>query len=286
MTNGDLFHVPLPYADVIGDPISQSKSPIIHGFWLKKLGLRAEYRAVRVRADGLAAYLAKRRLDPDWQGCNVTIPHKQAVLGLIDAPLRTAQRIGAANCVYRSRSGLSGENSDIDGVREALDIAGAERDPGAVCLIGAGGAARAAMHALDTAGVEDLRILVRRPERGQELADHFGMKARIFRFVDAAGAMAGANTVINASPLGMAGQARMPATMLEGLAAAAPDALVFDMVYAPLETDLLATARGLGMRAVDGLTMLIGQADLAFTLFFNAPAPREHDAELRALLSA
>jgi shikimate dehydrogenase len=286
VTSGDLFHVPLPYAEVIGDPIAQAKSPIIHGFWLKKLGLRAEYRATRVRVDGLATYLAKRRLDPDWQGCNVTIPHKQAVLGLIDAPLRTAKRIGAANCLYRSRTGLSGENSDIDGVREALDMGSEERDPGRTCLIGAGGAARAALHALDTAGVEDLRILVRRPERAQELLDHFGMNARIFRFVEAAEAMAGANTVINASPLGMTGQARMPATMLEGLATAAPDALVFDMVYAPLETDLLAAARALGQRPVDGLTMLIGQADLAFTLFFHAPAPREHDAELRALLTS
>ena len=139
MTNGDLFHLPMPYAEVIGDPISQSKSPIIHGFWLKKLGLRGEYRAVRVRADGLAAYLEKRRADPDWQGCNVTIPHKQAVLEVIDAPLRTAKRVGAANCLYRSRRGISGENSDIDGVREALAISSEERDPGAVCLIGAGG---------------------------------------------------------------------------------------------------------------------------------------------------
>ncbi len=286
MTTGDLFHVPLPYAEVIGDPVSQSKSPLIHGFWLKKLGMRGEYRATRVRANGLADYLAKRRLDPDWQGCNVTIPHKQAVIDLIEAPLRTAKRIGAANCLYRSRSGLSGENSDIEGVREALDMTNEERDPGVTCLIGAGGAARAALHALDAAGVVDMRLLVRRPERGQELLDHFGMRGSIHRFVDAATAMAGANTIINASPLGMAGQARMPASILEGLAHAAPDALVFDMVYAPLETDLLATARANGQRAVDGLTMLIGQADLAFTLFFHAPAPREHDAELRALLTA
>ncbi|MBC7519759.1 MAG: shikimate dehydrogenase [Sandarakinorhabdus sp.] len=278
--------MPLPYAEVIGDPVTQSKSPLIHGFWLKKLGLRGDYRATRVRANGLADYLAKRRTDPDWRGCNVTIPHKQAVIELIDAPLRTAVRIGAANCIYRNRNGLSGENSDIDGVREALAITSEERDPGITCLIGAGGAARAAMQALDSAGVEDLRLLVRRPERGQELLDHFGMAGKIHRFVDAAEAMAGAHTIINASPLGMTGQGRMPASMLEGLDAAAPGALVFDMVYAPLETDLLVAARARGLRPVDGLTMLIGQADLAFTLFFHAPAPREHDAELRALLTA
>ncbi|MFZ4689454.1 MAG: shikimate dehydrogenase family protein [Polymorphobacter sp.] len=286
MKTGDLFEAPTPYAEVIGDPISQSKSPLIHGFWLQKLNLRAEYRATRVRVDGLATYLEKRRADPDWRGCNVTIPHKAAILSLIDAPLRTAQRIGAANCVYRTRNGFSAENSDFDGIREALDISSEQRDPGVTCLIGAGGAARAALHALDTAGVADLRILVRRPERAQELLDHFRMRGRILRFVDAAEAMAGADTIINASPLGMTGQARMPASMLEGLVAARPDALVFDMVYAPLETELLAMARANGQRPVDGLTMLIGQADLAFTLFFHVPAPREHDAELRALLTA
>ncbi len=276
----------MPYAEVIGDPIYQSKSPLIHGFWLEKLGIRAQYRATRVRADELADYFEQRRADPAWRGCNVTIPHKQSVIALIDSPLRTAQRVGAANCVYRTRHGLSGENSDIDGVLESLDSTSAQRDPGITCLIGAGGAARAALYALQSTGVRDLRILVRRPERARELIEHFGINASIHRFVDARVAMADANTIINASPLGLTGQARMPAAMLDALAASAPDALVFDMVYMPLETALLAEARGLGRRAVDGLTMLIGQADPAFNLFFHAQAPRQHDAELRALLTA
>ncbi len=286
MTTGDLFHDPLPYAEVIGDPIYQSKSPLIHGFWLGKLGLKAEYRATRVRADGLAAYLEKRRADADWRGCNVTIPHKQDMLRHIDLPLPTARRVGAVNCVYRNRNGLSGENSDIDGIREALDMPVAERDPGITCLIGAGGAARAALHVLDSAGTHDIRILVRRPERAEALLAEFGMSARIHRFADAAEAFANADTIINASPLGMAGQQRMPVAMLEALSGSQTDALVFDMVYLPLETELLSTARRLGRRPVDGLTMLIGQAELAFNLFFHAQAPREHDAELRALLTA
>lgn len=286
MTTGDLFHEPLPYAEVIGDPIYQSKSPLIHGFWLRKLGLKADYRATRVRADGLAAYLEKRRTDTDWRGCNVTIPHKQDMVRHIDLPLPTARRVGAVNCVYRNRNGLSGENSDIDGIREALDMPIAERDPGSTCLIGAGGAARAALHVLDSAGTHDIRILVRRPERAEALLAEFGMSARIYRFADAEAAFANADTIINASPLGMAGQQRMPVAMLEALSASQPDALVFDMVYLPLETELLSTARRLGRRPVDGLTMLIGQAELAFNLFFHAQAPREHDAELRALLTA
>ncbi len=286
MTIGDLFHDPLPYAEVIGDPIYQSKSPLIHGFWLEKLGLNAEYRATRVRADGLAAHLEKRRADPDWRGCNVTIPHKQDILAKIDFPLPTARRVGAVNCVYRNRNGLSGENSDIDGVREALDMPVGERDPGSTCLIGAGGAARAAVHVLGSVGASDIRILVRRPERAEALLADFDMTARIHRFAEAQSAFAGADTIINASPLGMAGQQRMPVAMLEALGLTAPNALVFDMVYLPLETELLAAARALGRCPVDGLTMLIGQAELAFNLFFHAQAPREHDAELRALLTA
>jgi shikimate dehydrogenase len=280
----DLFA--LPYAEVIGDPIYQSKSPIIHNFWLAKLGIEAEYRAVRVRANGLEAYLEARRGDRAWRGCNVTIPHKQNVLPLLDAPLRTAQRVGAVNCVYRARTGLDGENSDVEGIMEAIDVVALDRDPGITCLIGAGGAARAALHALELAGAREVRVIVRRPERAEAMLAGFALTARIHRFVEASEALAGADTVINASPLGMAGQPSIPAALREALILASPQALVFDMVYAPLETELLAAARALGQRPVDGLTMLIGQADLAFNLFFQAQAPRKHDAELRALLTA
>ena len=274
----------MPYAEVIGDPIYQSKSPLIHNFWLSKLGLRGEYRATRVKAEGLRDFLTGRRDDPAWRGCNVTIPHKTAALGLADAALRTAERAGAANCLYRTARGLVGENSDVEGVLESLDAG--QREAGIVCLVGAGGAARAALHALDNAGMTELRILARKPERGQELLDHFGLSGSVHRFLYAATALRGADTVINASPLGMTGQQRMPTDIVDGLQWTADDALVFDMVYLPLETELLAAARHLGRTAVDGLTMLIGQADLAFQLFFHVPAPRQFDAELRALLTA
>lgn len=275
-----------PYAEVIGDPIYQSKSPLIHNFWLAKSGIRGDYRAIRVRADGLARYLADRRDDPAWRGCNVTIPHKIAAIELVDSALRTAQKVGAANCIYRSAKGLIGENSDVEGVLESIDAVSGQRDAGITCLIGAGGAARAALHALDIAGLRELHIVVRRAERGQELLDSFGLAGTVHKFDDAAAAMHGADTIINASPLGMIGQARMPPEVLDALPSVDPAALVFDMVYAPLETQLLTAAAAHGLRTVDGLTMLIGQADLAFQLFFQAPAPRQHDAELRALLTA
>lgn len=278
-----------PYAEVIGDPIYQSKSPLIHGFWLQKQGIDADYRATRVRADDLAAYLADRRIDPLWRGCNVTIPHKQTALSLVDAPLRTAAKVGAVNCIYRGRStllgaSLGGENSDVEGVREALDLA--NREPGITCMIGAGGAARAALHALDLAGVDELRLLARRPEQAQALLDDMGLAGSVHRLGHASAALSDAATIINASPMGMTGKQRMDPAILDGLVVTRPDALVFDMVYAPLQTELLARARALGRHAVDGLTMLIGQADLAFGLFFNAAAPRAFDAELRSLLTA
>ncbi len=274
-----------PYAEVIGDPIYQSKSPLIHNFWLEKLGIRGEYRATRVRSDGLARYLEQRRDDPAWRGCNVTIPHKVSALDLVDSALRTAKKVGATNCIYRSGKGLIGENSDVEGVLESIDATEAQRDAGITCLIGAGGAARAALHALDIAGLRELRIVVRRLERGQELLDAFGVSGTVYKFNHAEAAMRGVDTVINASPLGMAGQARMPPEVLDSLALTDAGALVFDMVYAPLETQLLAEARAHGRSAVDGLTMLIGQADLAFQLFFQNAAPRQFDAELRALLT-
>jgi shikimate dehydrogenase len=275
-----------PYAEVIGDPIFQSKSPLIHNFWLDKLDLDAEYRATRVRADSLNAYLAQRKVDPAWRGCNVTIPHKQAAIVLVAGALRSARQVGAANIVYPSAKGLMGANSDVDGVLESLDAVSLQRDAGSTVLIGAGGAARAALYALDVAGLRDLRILARRPARAEELLDRFGMAAAVLPFDDADVALRGANTLINASPLGMTGQPRMPASVLEAMPLTAADALVFDMVYAPLETQFLGAARHHGRRAVDGLTMLIGQADLSFQMFFQAVAPRQHDAELRALLMA
>lgn len=276
----------MPYAEVIGDPIAQSKSPLIHNFWLEKLDLAAEYRAVRVRADGLNAYLATRKIDPAWRGCNVTIPHKQSVIVPLAGVLRSAKQVGAANIVYPSAKGLMGANSDVDGVLESLDAVSLHRDAGITCLIGAGGAARAALYALEVAGMRDLRLLARRPERAQQLLDRFGLAASIHGFDDAEAALRNCNTVINASPLGMTGQPHMPSQVCDAIAHTAADALVLDMVYAPLETALLARAAAEGRRPVDGLTMLIGQADLSFQLFFQAQPPRQFDAELRAILTA
>ena len=242
------------YAGVIGNPIAHSKSPAIHRFWLKKLGLDGDYKATLVTE--LDAYFESRRGDPDWRGCNVTAPHKEAVIPLLDE----ASPIGAVNCIVREGGRLLGLNTDVEGIVEA--VAGAARAK--VVLIGAGGAAKAARAALADAG--EIVSITRQNIEKTEL-------------------ISGATLIINATPLGMAHAGPMPAKLLAALSSAAPGATVLDMVYEPLETPLLQAARAAGLRTVDGLAMLIGQARRAFRLFFGAEPPAEHDAELRLLLS-
>jgi len=274
-----------PYAEVIGDPILHSKSPLIHGFWLEKLGIDAEYRACHVRPEELQDYFARRRGDAEWRGCNVTIPHKQEVGQLLDGMDSKARAIGAVNTVYRAEEArLSGTNTDVDGVAEAiagLDLKGQE-----VTVIGAGGAARAAFVLLAKSDCASVHVLARNPEKAVKVADACGLFAAGHVLAPDTPALCESILLINATQLGMTGQERMPSFILSQLDELAEGALVFDMVYAPLETDLLAAARRKGIQTSDGLVMLIGQAAVAFEKFFGQPAPREHDAELRALLTA
>ena len=274
-----------PYAEVIGDPISHSKSPRIHGFWLHELGIEADFRACHVRSDELAGYFAGRRKDPLWRGCNVTLPHKEAIAPLLDRIGPRAQAIGAINTVYRDGEGaLIGANTDVDGVADAItgiDLAGR-----VVCVIGAGGAARAAFALLAERGCAEVRVLARNADKARRVAAECGIDARPISFEEPHVALEGAGLLINATQLGMSGQDQMPGNLLSSLAAMAPDGLVFDMVYAPLETQLLASARAVGLKTSDGLVMLVGQAATAFERFFGQPAARESDAKLRDMLTS
>jgi shikimate dehydrogenase len=281
------------YAEVIGDPIVQSKSPAIHGFWLGKLGLDAEYRACHVRSQALADYFSARRSDSAWRGCNITMPHKQAAIPLLDRIHPVARRIGAVNTVVRNPAGqLVGYNTDAAGFLEPLQPLLAPTHLFRMArIIGAGGAARAIVVALADQGFT-LVLAARDPAKAQalltELAPrgehhavalaHFA-SATDFAFDDREGLL---DLVINASPLGMAGQ---PALAFD-FSHAPPGSLVYDIVTNPLVTPLLAEARARDLPTVDGLAMLIGQAAAAFERFFGAAAPREHDADLRGLLTA
>lgn len=267
-----------PYAEVIGDPIAHSKSPVIHGFWLDALGIEADYRVRHVKPEDLAAYFAARGDDPAWRGCNITVPHKAAALDQVEDRGGIRASIGAINTVIRAEDGaLVGTNTDAGGFY--APIAGMELEGAHVALVGAGGAARAILFALSKLGVGRVTILNRNVLKAAGLLAAFGLKGDA---VPLDAPLPPAALLVNASSLGMAGQ---PPLDLD-LAPLPDDALVYDAVYAPLETDLLAQARHRDLATVDGLEMLVAQAALAFELFFGAEPPRDRDDELRALLTS
>jgi shikimate dehydrogenase len=260
----------IPYAEVIGDPIAHSKSPLIHKFWLEKLGMEGDYRAVRVAADALPAYLESRRSDRDWRGCNVTMPHKERIMPFLDTVTRDATRIGAVNVIRKGKDGrLHGRNTDLQGVCRSLDnliAAGAH-----VVLIGAGGAGRAAARALEANATGEVTVINRSIERGQKLLRDFHLAGR----ATADTIVPSAHLVINAAP-------PYACFSLESLGFGA---VVFDMVYDPPEGAILKEARSRGLRVVDGFTMLIHQAGEAFSAFFKMARPTGSDTELREVLT-
>lgn len=270
-----------PWAEVIGDPVTQSKSPAIHRFWLAGLGLPGAFHATRVTPARLPAFIAARRSEPGWRGCSVTIPHKQAVIAHLDGLAAAARSVGAVNCIHRDGDRLVGANTDVDGVMAAIDLHRATlRRP---VLIGAGGAARAALAALRARGVKELAIVARDRAAAARLAGAFGLSARAFSLDESDRALAGADFVIQATPLGMQAMPPVPAVLLDALAGLAAGAVVFDMVYAPLETELLRRAGALSLRRVNGLVMLVGQARAAFRLLFGAEAPPDEAALMARL---
>jgi shikimate dehydrogenase len=268
----------IPYADVIGDPIAQSKSPLIHKFWLERLAITADYRACHVTPSELPEYIEQRRADPLWRGCNVTLPHKIAMLDLVADPGGVREKIGAMNTIVRQEDGdLMGTNTDAAGF--LAPIADTDWSGKHAIIIGAGGAARAVIFALKQAGIGEITIVARSGLKATGLLMQASAKGSVLP-MDAR--LPEAVLLINASPLGMTGKPPLEVN-LDSL----PDgALVYDLVYAPLETGLLRTAKKRNLATVDGLDMLIGQAALAFELFFGATPPMEHDAELRNLLIA
>lgn len=273
-----MTEAPLPYAEVIGDPIAHSKSPLIHKFWLEKLGIDAEYRKTRISPEDLPKWLQQRRSDPLWRGANLTIPHKEKILPLVDDPEGLAASVGAMNIVVPGVQGRPcGFNSDVDGFAEPLDNVDLKGKSAA--LYGAGGAARAILFALMQMGIAHVTILNRSQDRAQALLDQIGMAGQVLPLL---APLPSVELVVNSTALGMLGYD----SLRPDLSALPSEAIIYDIVYAPLETELLLEANSRGLRTLDGLNMLIGQASRAFHLFFGAEAPRDHDFELRALLAA
>jgi shikimate dehydrogenase len=266
------------FAEVIGHPISHSKSPLIHRYWLDQLGIVADYRARDILPENLGAYFADMASDANWRGCNITIPHKVAALDFVTDPGDVRGSIGAINTVFRNDKGaLVGTNTDAGGFFGPiadLPLAGES-----AIVIGAGGAARAVLFALAQADIGEVIILARNPLKAAGLLAHFGLKGRVLP-LDAA--LPEAALLANASPLGMKGQEPLDLD----LSSLPEHALVYDLVYAPIETALLKAARARELETVDGLEMLVGQAAIAFELFFGAPPPQDGEDILRAKLLA
>lgn len=254
-------------AGVIGWPVAHSLSPVMMEAWLEAAGISASYQRIPARPEELKACIARLRAD-GYAGVNITLPHKEAALALADEASDAARAVGAANLLVLGGGTVLADNSDVIGVRAALDEAGWQADDRPAVLVGAGGAARAALYVLGLAGVP-VRIVNRNVARAGALVAAMECKAQIVALEEAGRALDGVGLIINATSLGMAGQ---PPLELP-LAGLASDAVVFDMVYTPLETPLLAAARSAGHTAIDGLSMLIGQARPAFEAFFGVPPP-------------
>ena len=264
-------------AGVMGFPIAHSLSPLLHRHWLSLHGIGGEYVPLAVKPEQLGAALhALPALG--FRGVNLTLPHKEAALALLKDVDAAARAIGAVNLVVVDDGGqLQGRNTDAFGFQKHLEESlrrlnpeGGGRLPvGPAVICGAGGAARAVLYALRQGGVEDIRILNRgnaRAETLRALAPHL----KIFSYAEAGKAFADAAMLINATSAGMIGQ---PALALP-LAALPSQAIVYDLVYRPLETQLLKEARARGLRTIDGLGMLLWQAAPSFAAFFGeSPIP-------------
>ncbi|MEY4238188.1 MAG: hypothetical protein RL339_789 [Pseudomonadota bacterium] len=278
-----------PYAEVIGDPIAQSKSPAIHGFWLGQVGIAAEYRRCHVTADGLASYLAERRGDVMWRGCNVTMPHKQAIMPLLDRIDPEAERIGAVNTVVRGEDGsLTGYNTDAPGFLEPVTPLLGDEPYRFAYVIGTGGAARAIIDALFHAEFM-IWSISRNPVKAKAEFGHYLGDDPEF-LIDLTELPTGSlrpadpevfSLIVNATPLGMTGHPPLDLPWGGFMA----NAVAYDIVTSPVDTAFLQQARAQGLATIDGLAMLIGQAAAAFEKFYGAAAPRATDAELRELLT-
>lgn len=267
-------------ACVIGWPVEHSRSPLIHNYWIKQLGLAAEYRREGVppeQFEEFVAHLAER----GYVGANVTIPHKQAALRQSKADER-AKAVGAANTLWLDGGTLRSTNTDVEGFIDNLDAAAPAWDRGleTAVVLGAGGTARAVVYGLLDRNVERINVLNRNLDRAQALAKDFGPRVHPLRWEERTGLLAGAGLLVNTTSLGMTGS---PPLQLS-LNRLPVSTVVADVVYSPLETPLLAAARARGLRAVDGLGMLLHQAVRGFELWFGVRP--QVTPQLRALVEA
>ena len=251
-------------AFICGHPISHSRSPIIHNYWLKQLGIAGNYTAIDVAPETFPQFISGLN-EAGLVGGNVTIPHKEAACALVEARDAAAELIGAVNTLWLEEGVVHGGNTDAHGFAANLD----DSAPGwssseRAVVLGAGGASRAVVFALQQRGIKSIRLVNRTLERAQELARRFGARVSAHELVALPELITEADLLINTTSLGMHGSGtpadvtRLPNT-----------AIVADIVYVPLQTPLLAAAAARNLRTVDGLGMLLHQAVPGFERWFG-----------------
>lgn len=266
----------LPCAGVIGWPVAHSLSPAMMTAWLDASGAPGTYAAFSVAPDDCEAALSSLP-KLGMTGVNVTAPHKTRALEIADTVSDTAQRLGAANLIgVRADGRLHAHNTDLDGIRAAIAAMNGARLRAPAVLIGAGGAARAALSALAETEASTLRIVNRTPSNAEDLADALGVKAEIFGLESLTRALDGAGVVINASSV--------ETRDIPDLERLDPAGGVVEMTYAPLHTPWIQAAHAANRRSVDGLVMLIGQARPSFATLFGAPPPGDDALDMHAYL--
>jgi shikimate dehydrogenase len=263
-----------PFAAIVGWPIELSRSPALHGFWLRQQGIDGHYGRLPVepKREALEELVAFLRKTPNARGCNLTLPHKIDIMPLLDHIHPDAARIGAVNTVVKQADGsLEGRNSDGFGFLAHLKASAPVWTPeaGPVVVLGAGGAARAIVCTLMDAGVPELRLINRTQENAVKLGVAFtpkdGRRIAIEPWDERSDALRGATLLVNTAAVGMTGKAPLEID----LAKLPKTAVVDDIVYIPLETDLLSRARARGNTCVDGLGMLLHQGRMGFKAWFG-----------------
>src|SRR5271156_1424534 len=266
-------------ACLIGWPAAHSRSPLIHHYWLRTLGIEGGYNLEAIPSEGFAKFVLHLSTH-GFVGANVTIPHKERALEL-SVPDARARAVGAANTLWYDGGELRSTNTDVEGFINNLDACAPGWDTASdVLVLGAGGASRAVVFGLIERGIGRVHLANRTVERAQALADQFGTRVHPVAWDAIGGLLPRAGVLVNTTSLGMHGQ---PALEVD-IGLLPPHAVVADLVYVPLQTPLLAAARARGLKTADGLGMLLYQAVRGFELWFGQRP--EVTPELRALVEA